>query len=108
MMLRNGEGRMNREMIPELYETEKIPLEKKVIHRRYQIREIGFYWLITELDKQGNLAFGYANLNDDQCAEWGYISIQELLDNGAQLDREWKPRTFSEAMETIRKEERSE
>jgi hypothetical protein len=97
---------MSSEMIPGLYETEKIPLEKKVIHRRYQIREIDFYWLITELDKQENLAFGYANLNDDRCAEWGYISIQELLDNGAELDRDWKPCTFTEAIETIRKEER--
>jgi hypothetical protein len=23
-------------------------------------------------------------------AEWGYISIKELLDDGAELDREWK------------------
>ena len=90
--------------IPELYETENVPLEEKVMHRRYQIREIGFYWLVSELDKEGNLAFGYANLNDDRFAEWGYISIQELLDNGAEIDREWKPCTFTEAMERIGKE----
>ena len=70
------------ETIPELYETEKVPIEKKVIHRRYHIKQIGFYWLVSELDKEENLAFGYANLNDDRFAEWGYISIQELT-------REW-------------------
>jgi hypothetical protein len=92
------------ETIPELYETENVPLEEKVIHRRYQIREIGFFWFVSELDKEGNLAFGYANLNDDRFAEWGYISIQELLDNGAELDRDWKPCTFTDAIERIRKE----
>lgn len=76
-----------------------------MVHQRYQIREIGFYWLPTELDKEENLAFGYANLNDDSCAEWGYIGIQELLDNGAELDRDWKPCTFSEAIRRIKKEE---
>ncbi len=46
--------------------------------------------------KEEDLAFGYANLNDDQMAEWGYISIKELLENGAELDREWKPCTYLE------------
>lgn len=99
---------MSSETIPGLYETEKVPLEEKVVHRRYQIRQIGFYWLITEIDKEQNLAFGYANLNDDDCAEWGYISVQELLDNGAELDSEWKPCTFTGAIKRIRSEEKEE
>lgn len=77
-----------------MYETESVPFEKKMIWRKYQIKQLGFYWLIAELDPKRNLAFGYANLNDDQMAEWGYIDIKELLDNGAELDREWKPCTF--------------
>ena len=92
------------EKIPKLYETEEVPFERKVIHQRYEIKPIGFYWLIAELDKKENLAFGYANLNDDQFAEWGYISIGELLDNGAKLDREWKPCTYKEAKERIKVE----
>ena len=91
--------------IPKLYESESVPLEKKVIHQRYQIREIGFYWLLAELDPKENLAFGFANLNDDQMAEWGYISVSELLSNGAVLDRDWKPCSFSEAMKRIAEEE---
>ena len=90
--------------IPELYTTENIPLGRKIIHQRYQIREIGFYWLIAELDKNKNLAFGYANLNDDQFAEWGYISIEELSENRAELDKDWRPCTYQEAREHIRQE----
>jgi len=57
------------EKIPMLYATENIPFEKKIVYRRYEIKELGFYWLIAELDKKKNLAFGYANLNDDELAE---------------------------------------
>jgi hypothetical protein len=88
--------------IPNLYETDGIPLEKKTIYQAWHIEEIGFYWLIAELDRQDNIAFGYANLNDDQCAEWGYISIEELVQNSATLDRDWKPCTFAEAQKRIR------
>jgi len=92
------------EHIPGLYETERIPFEEKVIYRRYQIKELGFYWLIAELDEEKNLAFGYANLNNDIFAEWGYISIDELLENGAELDENWRPCKFKDAMEKIRRE----
>ena len=96
------------ERIPKLYATEHVPFEKKVIYRRYRLRELGFYWLIAELDKEENLAFGYANLNNDIFAEWGYISIGELLENGAELDREWKPCTYKDAMGRIEKEGREQ
>ncbi len=94
---------MNEE-IPKLYATENIPLEKKIIHQRYEIKEIGFYWLIAELDKKENLAFGYANLNNDDFAEWGYIDINELTENGVELDDGWKPCTYRDAIERITKE----
>ena len=90
------------EEIPKLYETEEIPAEKKMIYQKWEIKEIGFYWLIAELDKKHNLAFGYANLNDDNFAEWGYISINELMYNGASFDKDWNPVTFDEAMKKIK------
>lgn len=93
-----------RETIPKLYETERVPFDKKMIYQRYEIKEIGFYWLIAELDEKEKLAFGYANLNDDFCAEWGYISIGELLENGAKLDEEWKVCTYKEALKRIGEE----
>jgi len=93
-----------KEKIPKLYATENIPFEKKIIYQRYEIEQLGFYWLVAELDKKKNLAFGYANLNDDELAEWGYIDIDELVENGAVLDKDWKPCTYKEAMEKISKE----
>lgn len=88
--------------IPKLYETEDIEASKKIIHQLYEIKDIGFYWMIAELDKENDIAYGYANLNDDQFAEWGYISIAELLENNAVLNREWKPCTFKEAQKRVR------
>jgi len=77
--------------VPKLYETEDEPLEEKTIYQKYEIPGLGFYWLIAELDEESDLAFGYANLNDDQNAEWGYISIDELRKNGAEPVEDWKP-----------------
>ena len=87
--------------IPGLYATENVPLDEKIMYQRYQVRSIGFYWLIAELDKEENLAFGYANLNNDDFAEWGYISIDELLENGAELDKAWKPCTYKDSVRKI-------
>lgn len=79
-------------------------MEKKTIHQKYDMKDIGFYWLIAELDKKDNLAFGYANLNNDQLAEWGYISIDELLENGAELDGSWTPCPYDKAMKKVGEE----
>lgn len=87
--------------IPSLYETEDVPIEDKIIHQKWEIPTIGFYWLIAELNPKENLAFGYANLNDDVFAEWGYISIRELMDNGATLCPKWEPCTFATAKKTM-------
>jgi len=94
----------SKERIPKLYATENVPFEKKIIHQRYEIKTLDFYWLIAELNEKKNLAFGYANLNDDQLAEWGCIDIEELLENGAELDEGWKPCTYKEAIDKISKE----
>ena len=75
-----------------------------MIVQRYHIKEIGFYWLLSELDPKENIAFGFANLNDDEMAEWGEIDISELLSNGAVLDNNWKPCTFSQAKKRIAEE----
>jgi len=76
-------------------------LDEVIIYQRYQIKWIGFYWLIAELDPEKNLAFGYANLNNDDFAEWGYISINELLVNGAELDEDWEPCSYKEAKNRV-------
>lgn len=88
--------------VPDLYSTEDVEFEKKTIYQKYDIERIGFYWLIAELDPKENLAYGYANLNDDSFAEWGYISMDELIQNGAVLDKYWKPCSFLDAQKRIR------
>lgn len=102
--LLNRAGELN-SRIPNLGTTENVPSEAKVIHQRYLLRRCGFYWLIAELDRREGLAFGYSNMNQDDLAEWGYISIRELIQNGAQLDTSWKPCSFSEARLRIQAEE---
>jgi hypothetical protein len=87
--------------IPKLYETESVPVEKKVIHQAYAIPSVGFYWLIAEIDEKENIAFGFANLNDDMNAEWGYIPIDEVVDSGGEMVEDWKPCEYPEARRLI-------
>ena len=87
--------------IPEIYESDEVPLDRKVIHQVYVVPSVRFYWLIAELDKRENIAFGFANLNNDTFAEWGYIPIMELLENGALLVKDWKPCRFPEAKKAV-------
>jgi len=90
--------------IPNLYETDGIPFEQKMIHQKWSIPQIGFYWLIAEIDDAGEEAFGYANLNNDTMAEWGYISIAELKDNGAIIHENFTPKKFPDAKAGCSKE----
>lgn len=85
--------------IPKLYETEETELEDKVIYQKWELPRVGFYWLIAEYDPEKRLAFGYANLNDPEMAEWGYISIDELKENGAVPVEDWKPAKFKDIEE---------
>ena len=61
-------------------------------------------------DKDEDLAFGFCHLGDDQCAEWGYVSIAELRTVkvplrmagrvigtvGPEWDRHWSPKKACE------------
>ena len=55
-------------------------------------------WYITERDTSvaQHQAFGSADLGYGP--ELGYISIAELIANGAELDIHWTPRTLGEAL----------
>lgn len=54
----------------------------------------GMDWYITEKDQEDEQlqAFGFANLGYG--GELGYISIVELLQNHAELDIHWTPKTL--------------
>jgi hypothetical protein len=64
--------------IPRLYETEDVELKDKLIYLHFFIGSCD--WYIAEYDGEDTF-WGYAILNgDEQNAEWGYISFQELRD----------------------------
>ena len=67
--------------IPRLYETEDVPLKEKLIYLHFFIG--GCDWYITEFDGH-DLFWGFAHLGDDRCAEWGYISFNELKSTNIQ------------------------
>lgn len=58
----------------------------------------GMDWYITERDMEDEQlqAFGFANLGDMQNAEMGYISIEELIKSGVELDLYWIQKTIGE------------
>ena len=88
--------------IPNLYQTEDTPLKDKMICLHFFIG--GCDWYIAEYDRENNLFWGFAILNEDYvCAEWGYISFDEMKQIktkpfGFEIDceREWAPRKACE------------
>ena len=87
--------------IPKLYETDGVPFDEKPIVQIWYHRKVNFVWCIAELDMQTGEALGYANLNDDYDAEWGYINIHEIKKNGAELT-ETTIKLFSEMLPLVR------
>ena len=84
--------------IPGLYETEKAPLEDKLIYLHLFIG--GCDWYIAEYDGE-DLFWGFTILNMDlQNAEWGYVSFKELksiklkgwLEVDCEIEEVWKPK----------------
>lgn len=75
-------GQLTRQLaalnIPPLYATESTPAEDKTIVARLFALASAATWYIAEFDPEQRLAFGYADLGDPTCAEWGYVSIAEL------------------------------
>lgn len=82
-------------MIPKIGDTDGTPFDEKTIHQVWIQPQVGFYWLIAELD--GDEAFGYANLNCEIDAEWGYISIKEIKEIDAKLLVEIEGMNFAAA-----------
>ena len=88
--------------IPELYETEEVPSQEKVIYLHFFIGSSD--WYIAEYDHGGeDLFWGFTILNQDyQNAEWGYISLSELksikIQGWLEIDNDlhWKVRPAKE------------
>jgi hypothetical protein len=84
------------ESMPKTYEQEGKG-DQAIIHLHYFIGNCN--WWITERDCElmQYQAFGLADLGYG--AEWGYISIEELIENGVELDFYYEPRTVADQME---------
>lgn len=93
--------------IPRLYEQDG--LGKQAIVHAHIFGPVGD-WYITEIDEEGETAFGYTKLTSFPDGEFGYVSITELQAIADQFfekkdiryllerDEYWIPTTLEEAM----------
>ena len=81
--------------MPKTYEQDGLMMQA-VVHLHYFLG--GSDWYITEKDVDGGVrqAFGYVVLNgDEDCSELGYLSIEEITRNGAELNLHFQPCTLT-------------
>lgn len=87
--------------IPQLYETESIPLQDKLIYLHFFIGSSD--WYVAEYDGDDTF-FGYVIFKGDlACTEWGYFSFSELknvkvglVEVDCELEEYWEVRRFCE------------
>jgi len=70
--------------------------ESAAIHLHYFIGNCTWYIIEKDCEEEQLQAFGIADLGYGP--EYGYISIQELLENGVELDFYYRPRTVAQQM----------
>ncbi|HAR37680.1 MAG TPA: DUF2958 domain-containing protein [Porphyromonadaceae bacterium] len=107
--MRNQPSKDRLARIPRLYATaEHTPLQDKLIHLHLFVAGCDFY--IAEYDGQ-DILWGFTILNNDyQCAEWGYVSLEELksikvagfMEIDCELEQHWRIRPAIE-VDKIRK-----
>jgi hypothetical protein len=78
--------------LPTLDESAEVGIADTMVHcKLFNPAGVGT-WYITAFDPETNEAFGFVNLNNPQCAELGYISIDELtslrLPMGMKIERD--------------------
>ncbi|WP_122893898.1 DUF2958 domain-containing protein [Arcobacter peruensis] len=61
--------------IPNLYETENIKVDEKIVYVKYFTPDANWTWYVTEYSKTEKIFFGYVNGN---YPEWGYFALEEL------------------------------
>ena len=65
--------------IPQLYTTEKTPLEEKVIVAKFFTPDSNWSWYVTEGQRMQNHEFLFFGIVDGFEREWGYFSLSEIL-----------------------------
>lgn len=89
----NGAKGVVKMKIPNLYSTENVPVEEKILYVKFF--KVQFSWFIAE--RTANLCFGYVqNLAMPEFSEWGYFDMQELQANNAEKDICFEPVKFKE------------
>lgn len=94
---------------PMTYQTEEIPTKDKLAYLHY-FRGSLDAWIVerdigdgTEPQGEGDQLQAYGKITltgDKNDAEWGYISIKELIENGVELDLYWEPQRVLLIQET--------
>lgn len=91
------------EAMPKTYETDAIDMKDKIVHLHYFLGSVDAW--IVEKDKgdgfhdiEQSQAFGAITTSGEKFrdAEWGYISIVDLIDNDVEIDLHWTPKPAKE------------
>lgn len=64
--------------LPPLYATEKKEAKDVKVITKFFFPVGAATWYVTEYDPSEKLFFGFVNLGDDEMAELGYFSLEEL------------------------------
>ena len=76
------------ETMPKTYEQDGFG-DQAVVHLHYFLGRMNWYITERDIEDEQLQAFGLADLG--QGGELGYICIQELIENGVELDLHWTP-----------------
>lgn len=63
--------------LPNLYDTEEVAADDKVVRFRVTIPGARAVWLLVEYDPERQIGFGWCDLGID-LGEWGYVFLPEL------------------------------
>ena len=87
-----------RKRIPALYSQEEV--KDPVVFIKLNI--MNSFWLLTELDPNQELGFGWCILNGDiQMAEIGYVSLQEIEATGYEVGIEEMEKPLSQVKKEL-------
>lgn len=74
--------------------------DQAIVHAHYSIGPC--HWYLTEYDPVEQVAFGWVCLADRHCAEYGYVSLDEMgrlpFYLRPEFDDEWVPVTVADAI----------
>ena len=88
--------------MPKTYEADGQE-DKAVAYLHYFMNNSDFFIIEKDKEEEQLQAFGLVSLNGHY-PELGYISIQELLEVGFELDLEWSPKTLKEVFKELERE----